>query len=56
MSLDKVWRLEKHYIKDAQKIKCHSVVALKKMLKDEKLHTAMLIEEIKMRAEHNIFD
>lgn len=56
MSLDKMWRLEKYYIKDAIKIKCHSVAALKKMLKEEKVHTAMLINEIEMRVKNNIFD
>ncbi len=56
MSLDKIWRLEKHYIKDAIKIKCHSVVSLKKMLKEEKVHAALLTKEIEMRIENNIFD
>ncbi|HBI25358.1 MAG: hypothetical protein UT41_C0001G0533 [Candidatus Wolfebacteria bacterium GW2011_GWC2_39_22] len=49
--LDTVWRLEKHYIEDAEKVQCHSVDALKQMLEDDKKHIAMLNEEIKMRME-----
>ncbi|EKD23685.1 MAG: hypothetical protein ACD_81C00194G0001 [uncultured bacterium] len=49
--LDTVWRLEKHYIEDAEKVQCHSVDALKQILEDDKKHIAMLNEEIKMRME-----
>lgn len=55
-SLDKIWRLEKHYIKDAEKIKCHSAAALKKMLRDEKGHAAMLSKEIETRIKGGVFD
>lgn len=47
--LDTVWRLEKHYIEDADKVKSHSLDAMKQMLEDDKKHIAMLNEEIKMR-------
>lgn len=56
MSLDKIWRLEKFYIKDADKAKCHSLPALKQMLKDEKHHAEMLRDEIKMRMNAGVFD
>ena len=49
--LDTVWRLDKHYIEDEEKVQCHSVDALKQMLEDDKKHIAMLNEEIKMRME-----
>ncbi|MBI2075228.1 MAG: hypothetical protein HYT82_01000 [Candidatus Harrisonbacteria bacterium] len=55
-TLDTVWRLENHYIKDAEAAKCHSVPALKQMLKDAKKHAEMLREEIAMRAKYNVFD
>lgn len=55
-SLDKIWRLEKHYIKDAEEAKCHSAGALKKMLEEEKRHAEMLAKEIESRAEKGIFD
>ncbi len=35
---------------------CHTAVALKKMLQDEKEHAEMLIKEIKSRIETDIFD
>lgn len=47
--LDTVWRLEKHYVEDAEKAKCHSLDAMKRMLEDDKKHIEMLNEEIKMR-------
>lgn len=47
--LDTVWRLEKHYIGDAEAANCHSVEAMRHMLEEEKRHIAMLNEEIKMR-------
>lgn len=55
-TLDMAWRLEHHYIKDAEEAKCHSVAALKKMLVDEKRHAQMLRYEIKMRVDARIFD
>ncbi len=55
-TLDTIWRLENHYIKDASAVKCHSEPALKKILEDEKKHAEMLREEIKMRIGGNTFD
>ena len=55
-TLDTVWRLEKHYIGDADVAKCHSVDALKSILEDEKKHIEWLREEIRMRIEAKIFD
>lgn len=48
-TLDNIWRIEKHYAKDAKEAKCHSVGALKKILANEKSNAKMLREEIKMR-------
>lgn len=47
--LDTVWRLEKHYIEDADKAKCHSLGAMQQMLEEDKKHIEMLSAEIKMR-------
>jgi len=55
-TLDTIWRLENHYIEDAEKVKCHSVPALKQILEDAKRHAEMLREEIKMRMEAGVFD
>ncbi len=55
-TLDAIWRLENHYISDAQKVNCHSVSALEKILEDEKGHAEMLREEIKMRMDAGVFD
>lgn len=55
-TLDKIWRLERHYIQDAEEAKCHSAAALKQMLAEEKNHAKMLREEIKMRMDAKIFD
>lgn len=55
-TLDIVWQLENHYIKDAEEVKCHSVDALKKILEDEKKHAQMIAAEIKLRSEAKIFD
>lgn len=55
-TLDTVWRLENHYIKDAREAHCHSVSALEKILEDEKKHTEMLREEVKMRIDAGVFD
>jgi len=54
--LDTVGRLEKHYIKDAEEAKCHSVPALKKILEEEKRHAKVLAEEISMRSNDGKFD
>ena len=54
--LDTVWRLEKHYIADAEHAQCHSIGAMRHMLEEEKKHIAMLQEEIKMRIEANAWD
>ena len=55
-TLDDIWRLEKYYIRDAQKAKCHSVVALKEMLKNEKRSAELLQKEIKLRVKAGKFD
>ncbi len=55
-TLDSVWRLENYYVNDAEKVKCHSVPALKQILEEEKKHAEMLREEIKMRIEAGEFD
>lgn len=55
-TLDIVWRLEHHYIKDAEAVKCHSVPALQLILEDEKKHARMLSDEIKMRMDAGIFN
>ena len=54
--LDNVWRLEKYYVEDAEKAKCHSLDALKQILEDEKRHIGMLREELGLRMENKIFD
>jgi len=55
-SLDKIWRLENHYVKDAEAAQCHSAGALKQMLEDEKKHVQMLKDEIKMKMDAGVFD
>lgn len=47
--LDTIWRLEKHYVGDAKKAKCHSRAALEKILTDERAHADMIAKEIQMR-------
>ncbi|MCL5733270.1 MAG: hypothetical protein M1334_01220 [Patescibacteria group bacterium] len=54
-SLDKIWRLEKHYIKDAVDAK-HDPAKLKKMLEEEEKHAKMLVGEIKARMDARVFD
>lgn len=54
--LDDVWRLEKFYLTDATKAKCHSVAALKKILADDRNHIQMLLEEIGTRMKKGIFN
>ena len=55
-TLDAIWRLERHYVEDAEKVNCHSVTALKQILENEKKHAEMLREEIKMRIGAGVFD
>lgn len=55
-TLDDVWRLEKHYVSDAKKAKCHSKSVLDKMLKQRKNDANALIKEIKMRLDAGIFN
>ncbi len=55
-TLDDIWRLEKYYIRDAQKAKCHSVAALKEMLRNEKRSAELLQKEIKLRVKAGKFD
>jgi hypothetical protein len=54
--LDTVWRLEKHYIGDAEVAKCHSLKAMEQMLEADKKQIAMLNEEIKMRMDAGEWD
>ena len=54
--LDTVWRLEKHYIEDADKAQCHSIGAMRQMLEEDKKQIAMLNEEIKMRMDAGEWD
>ncbi len=54
--LDNMWRIEKYYLEDANKAKCHSVPAWGKILEDEKKHVDMLKKEIEMRIKAGIFD
>jgi len=56
VTLDNVWRLENHYVKDANEAKCHSVPALENILEEEKKHAEMLMQEIKMRMDAGIFN
>jgi len=54
--LDNIWRMEKYYIEDADKAKCHSVPAWKKILVEEKKHAEMLRKEIELRVKAGVFD
>jgi hypothetical protein len=54
--LDNIWRIEKYYIKDANKVKCHSVPAWKEILEDEKKHAEKLKKEIELRIKAKVFD
>ncbi|MDP3970196.1 MAG: hypothetical protein Q8P90_00685 [bacterium] len=56
LKMDNVWRLEKHYVEDSEKAKCHSVPALKQILAEEKNHVDMLREEISLRAQNDLFN
>jgi hypothetical protein len=53
--LDTAWRLEHHFIQDAQEAKCHSLEALQQILKDEKKHIEMLRDEIRRRVDAGVF-
>lgn len=53
---DIVWRLERHYIADANEAKCHSVPALEQILDETKKHVQMVRDEIKMRMDAGVFD
>ncbi len=54
--LDTVWRLEKHYIGDAEVAKCHSVKAMEAMLEEEKKQIETLNKEIRMRMDAGEWD
>ena len=56
MSLDKIWRLEKHYINDSDEARCHSAPAMRKMLEEEKKQAETLRAEIKARMDAGKFD
>lgn len=53
---DDCWRLQKFYIKDAQKAKSQSIKTLRKILKDKKQQMQMLIEEIENQVKSGKFD
>lgn len=55
-TLDTTWRLEKYYVADAKKVKCHSVPALEKMLANERRQAETLVKEIGLRAKAGVFD
>ena len=54
--LDTIAQLERHYIADAEKAKCHSVDALRRILEDERAHAEVLAQEISMRSEAGKFN
>lgn len=55
--LDNVWRIEKHYLKDAEETKCqHCIETWKKILEDEKKHVEMLKNKIEKKIVENKFD
>lgn len=54
--LDTIGQLERHYINDAIKEKCHSVDALKRILEEERVHAELLAQEISLRNEAGIFN
>ncbi|KAA0207060.1 hypothetical protein EDM68_00500 [Candidatus Uhrbacteria bacterium] len=53
--LDNAWRIEKYYLDDATKAKCHSVPVWERMLAQEKKDIEDLISEIKMRMDAGAF-
>lgn len=48
--LDNLWRIEKHYLKDAKKAKCGCVKLLKEIRKDAKRHVDVLRKEVAAHA------
>lgn len=44
--LDNVWRIEKHYLQDANDLSCDCKKVLEEIKKDGEKHIAMLLEEI----------
>jgi hypothetical protein len=54
--LDTIAQLERHYIADAEKARCHSVDALRRILEDERAHAEVLAQEIGMRSEAGKFN
>ncbi|HEU4715276.1 MAG TPA: hypothetical protein VFS14_00410 [Candidatus Saccharimonadales bacterium] len=54
--LDTIAQLERHYINDAVKAKCHSAEALRRILEDERAHVEVLAQEISMRSEAGKFN
>jgi hypothetical protein len=54
--LDTIVQLERHYIKDAEEAKCHSVDALKQILEEERAHAEVLAQEISMRSDAGKFN
>lgn len=54
--LDTIARLERHYIDDAVKARCHSVDALRQILEEERAHAEVLAQEISMRTEAGKFN
>jgi len=54
--LDTIAQLERHYIKDAEEAKCHSIDALKQILVEEREHAEILAQEIGMRSEAGKFN
>lgn len=44
--LDNLWRIEKHYLKDAKKCRCGCSKLLKEIQKDAKRHIDMLRKEL----------
>lgn len=54
--LDNVWRLEKHYLKDAKGAKCKCLATLNKILADDKKHIEMLKKEIEEKVKKGSFN
>jgi hypothetical protein len=54
--LDTIAQLERHYIKDAEEARCHSVDALRQILSDERQHAEVLAQEISLRSEAGKFN
>jgi hypothetical protein len=54
--LDTICQLERHYIDDAVKARCHSEAALRQILEEERAHVEVLAQEISMRSEAGKFN